>query len=169
MRCFFLAAALLLPASSIAAPPAKAREAAGPRFDVIRFFEGRTLGQGTLKVTLRPPERIRVESRGRVEPDGTLLLVQEVARGDRPKRKREWRMREVAPGRYTGTLSDAAGPVSAEANGNRLQLRFRMKGGLDAEQSLTLAPGGRSAQNVLHVRKFGITVARLDETIRKVD
>lgn len=169
MRLLFLAAAgLLLPAGGLtAAPRAQSQEAS--QFDVIQFFEGRTEGRGVLKVALRSPETIRVESRGRVQPDGTLLLVQEVSRGDRPKRKREWRMREVAPGRYTGTLSDAAGPVTAEAKGNRLHLRFRMKGGLEAEQWLTLAPNGRSAHNLLTVRKFGITVGKLDETIRKLD
>jgi len=41
--------------------------------------------------------------------------------------------------------------------------------GTAIEQWLTLARDGRSAQNRLTARKFGIVVARLDETIRKVE
>jgi hypothetical protein len=73
----------------------------------------------------------------------------------------------VGPGRYTGTLSDADGPVTGLVTGNRLRLSFRMRGGMDVDQWLTLAPGGRWARNVLRVSKFGMTVATLDETIRK--
>ena len=167
MRAFLIPAPLLLAAFAPAMPP-QAGGAAKP-FDAIRFFDGRTEGQGVLKVALRSPTTIRVQSRGRVETDGTLSVRQTVAEGAKPARTREWRIRELSPGRYSGTLSDATGPVAGEAVGNRLRLRFRMKGGLDAEQWLTLAPGGRSAHNVLRVRKFGLTVASLDETIRKLD
>ena len=165
MRAFLLTAPLLLAAFAPAPQPRAAAEA----FDAIRFFNGRTEGQGVLKVALKSPTRIRVESRGRVEPDGTLSVRQSVSEGDKPARAREWRIRELSPGRYAGTLSDASGPVAGEAIGNQIHLRFRMKGGLDAEQWLTLAPGGRSANNILRVRKFGLTVATLTETIRKLD
>jgi hypothetical protein len=57
--------------------------------------------------------------------------------------------------------------VTGVVAGNRLHLSFRMRGGMDVDQWLTLAPGGRSAKNVLRVRKFGVTVAALDETIRR--
>ena len=55
-------------------------------------------------------------------------------------------------------------------DGNRLHLRFTTTdGGLDAEQWLYLQPGGRVALNRMVLRKFGLPVATLDETIRKVD
>ena len=167
MRAFLLTVPLLLAAFAPAPPPPGA--GATEAFDAIRFFNGRTEGQGVLKVMLRPPTPIRVRSRGRIEPDGTLSVRQTVSQGGKPARTREWRVRELSPGRYAGTLSDASGPVVGEAVGNRLHLRFRMKGGLDAEQWLTLAPSGLSANNVMRVRKFGLTVASLDETIRKLD
>jgi hypothetical protein len=44
-----------------------------------------------------------------------------------------------------------------------------MRGDMDVDQWLTLAPGGRTARNVLRVRKMGLTVAALDETIRKLN
>jgi hypothetical protein len=167
MRAFFLTAPLLL-AAFAPAPPPPATSPTQP-FDAIRFFDGRTEGQGVLKVALRSAATIRVQSRGRIETDGTLSVRQNVSEGDKPVRTREWRIRELSPGRYAGSLSDASGPVVGEAVGNRLHLRFRMKGGLEAEQWLTLAPGGRSARNLMRVRKFGLTVASLDETIRKLE
>lgn len=145
-----------------AAPPA-------PPFPVLRFFEGRTEGQGTLKIALSAPKSIRVQSRGRTEPDGTLVLVQNVEEAGKPSRTRTWRIREQSPGRFSGTLSDASGPVTARANGNRLQISYRMKGGFDVSQTLTLQPGGRSARNLMTVRKFGLPVGKLEETIRKLD
>lgn len=168
MRTLALAALLLLTAC-VPAPRAPAPDAAAPPFAVIRFFEGRTEGRGVLKVALRSPQPIRVESRGTVEPDGALSVRQIISQGNKPARVREWRIRELSPGRFVGTLTDASGPVAGEAAGNRLHLRFSMKGGLEAEQWLTLAPGGRSAHNIMHVRKFGLTVASLDETIRKLE
>ena len=154
---------MALPATSRAE---RREQASGPRFDPLVFFEGRSRGEGRLKVVLRAARLVDVRSEGHRE-GATLVLEQRVAEeGERP-RIRTWRIREVAPGRYAGTLSDAAGPVSGEAQGNRLHLWFRMKGGLKADQWLTLASDGQSAHNVMKVRKLGIVVATLDETIRR--
>ena len=119
-----LAAPLLLAATY--APPAAGSET---RFPLLRFFEGRTEGRGTLRIALSAVKPIRVQSRGRTEQDGTLVLVQNVEEGDKPARTRTWRIRESAPGQYTGTLSDASGPVTAKANGSRLQISYRMRAG----------------------------------------
>jgi hypothetical protein len=78
-------------------------------------------------------------------------------------------MRQIGPGRFTGTLTDAVGPASIEVAGARATIRYRMKGGLDVSQQLALQPGGRTVLNRLTVTKFGIRVATLDETIRKLD
>ena len=164
MKAFVLAVPWLLLTS---APPSA--PAVGQAFPVMRFFEGRTEGRGTLKVMMKAPVPIAVESRGRVEPDGSLVLVQKILEGNKPARTRSWRMREISPGRYTGALTDAVGPVSVQAKGSRLHISYRMKGGLDADQWLTLAPGGRSAHNQMTVRKFGLSVATVEETIRKLD
>lgn len=155
---------LLLAAA--AAPPQSADAAAGARFDPLVFFDGLSRGEGRLKVALRAGKLVDVRSEGHREGD-TLVLEQRVTEeGERP-RNRTWRIREVAPGRYAGTLSDAEGPVSGETRGNRLHLSFAMKGGLKADQWLTLAPDGQSAHNVMKVRKLGVVVATLDETIRR--
>ena len=44
-----------------------------------------------------------------------------------------------------------------------------MRGGLDVDQQLTLQAGERTLFNRLHVKKFGIRVATVEEAIRKLD
>ena len=97
-----------------------------------------------------------------------IVLDQSVERGGRPATRRQWRLRPDGTRGYVGTLTDAVGPVSGAVDGNTLHLSFVMKGGLKAEQWLYLQPGGMVAHNVMLVRKLGMTVARLDETISRV-
>ena len=42
-----------------------------------------------------------------------------------------------------------------------------MKSDIIADQLLDLAPDGQSTHNRMRFRKFGVVVARLDETIRR--
>lgn len=133
-----------------------------------RFFAGRLDGVGTLKIVLRAPTTTHVTSVGHVATDGILRLDQHIEQQGKPARDRHWRIRPLGKGRYTGTLTDASGPVTGEVEGNRLHLGFPMKGGMQVDQWLTLSPDGQVAQNHLIVRKLGITVATLDETIRRL-
>jgi hypothetical protein len=167
-RLALLAAPLLLTAC-VSVPPIASATPAAPAFPVERFFVGRTEGEGVLAVMMSGTRKLKVASRGRTEPDGAIALDQTIWEEGKPARSRSWRLRQVAPGRYAGTLSDAAGPIAGEARDGRLHLRFAMRGGMDVDQWLTLAPDGRSARNVLRVRKMGLTVAALEETIRKLD
>jgi hypothetical protein len=163
-----LAALLSLPAC-VSMPRIDSPQAAAPPFKVSEFFTGRLHGEGVLEVMMSGSRSVRVTSVGRKARDGSIILDQEVREEGKPPRTRSWRLRETAPGRYAGTLSDAEGPVTGIVKGNRLHLSFRMRGDMDVDQWLTLAPGGRSARNVLRVRKMGLTVAAMDETIRKLN
>lgn len=140
--------------------------ATGPRFDPLVFFDGQSRGEGTLKIAFKPASLVHVQSDGHRDGN-TLVLDQRIEREGEPSRERTWTIHQVGPGRYAGTLSDAAGPVKGKLEGNRLHLSFAMKGGLKAQQWLTLAPDGQSASNRMVIRKFGATVATLDETIRR--
>lgn len=161
-------AGLLLMAGSVTAPAKEHLGANAPAFSPESFFVGRTEGQGVMRIILRHPAPVAVHGSGRVDADGTLVLEQVVERQGHAPEHREWHIRRVGVDRYAGSLSDAIGPVSGHVEGNCLLLRFRMKGGLDAEQRLYLQDGGRIALNRMTVRKFGIIVARLDETIRGI-
>lgn len=134
----------------------------------MRFFSGPTRGEGQLKVLLRAHVPVAVRGSGRMEGD-TLVLDQSVTEGAKPPRTRQWRLRRIATDRYEGTLTDARGPVTGEVNGNRLHLSFTTDKGIKVQQWLTLAADGRSADNRLEARKFGLKVATLVERITRID
>ncbi|WP_374129693.1 DUF3833 family protein [Sphingomonas sp. 28-62-20] len=160
---------LALALAGCVATPRIGPVAAAPAFVPNDFFSGRSEGTASLKVIFRSAVPVRVESLGSINADGALVLDQTVFEGDKPPRQRHWLIRRTGPNRYAGTLSDATSPVIGEVTGNRLHLGFGMKGGMHAQQWLTLAPDGQSAHNIMVVRKFGLTLAVLDETIRKID
>ncbi len=139
-----------------------------PTFDPIAFFAGHTMGRGSLKVLTKHRQTVLVEGHGVVGADGTIALDQDVRQGNRPATHRSWHLRRTAPGRFVGTLTDAAGPVAGDVTGNTFHLRFMMKGGLRAQQWLYLQPGGQVSRNRMVVTKFGVPVASLDETITRV-
>lgn len=165
--CALLAPMLMIGACVPSGHLARER-APSPTFDPIVFFAGHTRGVGSLKVLTKKRQTVLVEGHGVVQPDGTIVLTQDVRRGNRPVVHRTWHLRTVAPGGYAGTLSDAMGPVAGDAVGNTLHLAFRMKGGLHAQQWLELQPGGQVAHNRLVVSKLGVPVASLDETITRI-
>jgi hypothetical protein len=139
-----------------------------PTFDPLRFFAGETRGTAQLKVILRKARPVTVRGTGRIDRDGILTLDQIVTEGDKPPRPRHWRLRQIAPGRYSGTLTDARGPVSGMVEGPTLRLAFTSTGGFRVRQTLTLQPDGRSLANRLEARRFGVRVAVLTERIVKL-
>jgi len=141
---------------------------ATPMFDPLRFFAGATRGDASLKIILRSARAVNVQGHGRIAADGTLILDQRVEQEGKAPKTRQWRIRAVGHGRYAGTLTDATGPVTGEATGNRLHLSYPT-GRIRIDQWLTLSADGRSARNRLVARRLGITLAHLDETIRKLD
>ncbi len=96
------------------------------------------------------------------------MLEQVINEPGKPPRTRYWRLRETGPGRFAGTLTDAAGPVRIDLLGDRLRIRYKGKNHLNFEQWLT-PTGPRTLSNRMKVRRFGIVVAHLDEVIRKLD
>lgn len=148
----------------LAAEPGPSQSALDP----LKFFEGRTESEGTIKIMMRKPHRMRSVGHGRIEADGSLSLVQKVEEEGEPPHERRWRIRQTAPGRFSGTMSQASGPVTIEEIGGRYRFRFKMKGGMNVEQWLTPQPGGTSARNTLSVKKLGVTVASGDGMIRRL-
>jgi hypothetical protein len=134
----------------------------------LKFFEGRTESVSTVKVITKKPYRSRSLGLGQIRSDGTLYLVQRVEEGARTPFDRRWRIRQTGPGRFSGTMSEATGPVTiAEIRGG-FRFRFKMKGNLSVEQWLTPLPDGKSARTKVTIRKLGLTVGSSDGTIRKL-
>lgn len=142
--------------------------AAAAQFDPVAFFQGRTQGVGTLKAAFQKSKTIRVESVGASQKDGTLLLTQVIHEPGKAPRTRLWRIRKEATGRYSGTLTDAKGPVRVDVEPTGIRIRYRDKDNLDFDQRLT-ATGPRQLHNRMTVRRFGLRVATFDEIIRKLD
>jgi len=122
-----------------------------------------------LKVFASRARSVHVVGSGRLSPNGTLNLIQRVEQEGKKPRTRTWSLTPDGSGGYDSVLSDASGPVLVTVEDRRLHIRFKAKGNIRIEQWLALEPGGRVARNHLVVRKFGIRVAVLDETIRKID
>jgi hypothetical protein len=137
-------------------------------FNPVEFFRGRTQSEGRLKIVLQAPKTIRVDSLGRAEGDGTLVLEQVIKQAGKPPRTRYWRLRQTAPNHFEGTLTDAAGPVRIDQQGDRVHIRYKAKDHLDFESWLSPA-GPRQVKNRTRVKRFGIVVAHVDEVIRKLD
>ena len=134
-----------------------------------RFFAGRTEGSGSVRIIMSGTSAVRSQGRGRILSDGSLTLDHVVNQEGEPERRRTWHMRRTSPGRYTGTISDARGPVSAEVQGNRVHVTYRTREGYAVDQWITFNSDGRTASNQMTFRRMGIRVATLQETIRRVD
>jgi hypothetical protein len=134
------------------------------------FFAGETRGRGVVQTGGgRPSRTFAVVSNGIVQGD-TIRVDQTIRYGDGKVDRRSWQLRRVAPNRYEGALSDAAGPVRAEAQGNALRLRYLLRRpAITMEQWLYLQPDGRTLLNEGTVRAFGIVVARISEQIVRTE
>jgi hypothetical protein len=141
------------------APPGSALE---------RFFVGRTEGSGTVHVIMSGRHAVRDRATGRMQGN-TLVLDQVVEEEGKPARRRVWRLTRAGGNAVTGTISDARGPVTGTVSGNTLHLRYRMNDGPSVEQSITLQPGGRTATNRMTFRRFGLNVATVETTLRRID
>lgn len=136
-------------------------------FDPAAFFTGRTTSEGTLSQIFASTKATRVTTFGTRQRNGDMVLEQDVQIGDQPVRHRVWRLRETSPGRFSGTISDAADDLAGTLSGDTLTLTYTMDNHLGVHQEITVNPGGQSAQNVMRIKRFGITVARLRETIHR--
>ena len=153
-----IALALAAAGDAVAAPEA---------IDPVAFFTGASHGEGRLREAFKRERRLSVDSVGRADKDGLLILDQKLAIEGDPLRIRRWRLRQVGPNRYTGTLTDATGPVEAQVIGRAIRIRYPMKGGLKVESWLTAVPGARAFDNRTTITKWGLKVASLTERIEK--
>ena len=149
-----------------AAAPASAQDK--PTLDLAEFFAGRTHGEGTIKKALKRSARITIDTVGHRGKGGELILVDTIKEEGEPTKVRRWVMR-AAPYGFTGTISDAAGPVRVDVKGTTATVRYKMKeGGISVHQVLTMRDRKTLASHVTG-KKLGVRVARIDATIRKLD
>jgi hypothetical protein len=157
-------AVTVLAASAAPASPEPQR-----KLDMVAFFSGRTHAENVMKVALKRPSRLIVDSVGGKGDKGDFVLIDTVREEGKPVRERKWVMRQAGPNRYTGTLTDAVGPVDVVVDGNGATIQYTMKGGLKVKQQMELHPDGRTLTNQVVVKKFGLKFARVEGKIRKLD
>jgi hypothetical protein len=161
-----LRAALLLFAL---AGPTLAGSEPDSRLDMLAFFTGHTHADNVIKVALRGPHKLVVDSIGGRNKEGEFILIDNVQEEGKPARKRVWAMHPDGENHFTGTLSDAIGPVDVAVHGDGASIRYTMKdGGLKIEQELKLQRDGTLSNHVI-AKKFGLKFAQVDGTIRKLD
>ena len=148
---------------------ASAASAERPKLDMLAFFAGKTHADNVIKIVLKKPVPLVVDSIGGKGDRGDFVLIDTVREGDKPVRQRKWIMRQVAPNRYTGSLTDAVGPVDVQIDGDTASIRYVMKGGLKIEQQLKLQPDGKTLTNRVEAKKLGMKFARVEGTVRKLD
>ncbi len=153
---------------SVFSVPAQAEEKL-LEFTPHQGFSDHSEGNGTLRLFLGKRRLFHVESHGYDQTDGTFRLDQTVTFQGQPSKERFWLLKTVSQNHFTGTLSDASGPVTGLTNGSRLQLKYRVKGPLIMHQTLKLMPDGKTIDNVGKVTFLGIPVGRLHETITRKD
>jgi Protein of unknown function (DUF3833) len=136
-------------------------------FDPVEFFAGHTRGEAKLDTLTGRRHAISVDSFGTPDGHGGLILEQRIAEEGKSPRVRTWTIRPSGPNRWTGTLTDAAGPVSVERTSSDVTIVYRLRNGASVEQHLEKPPGD-VVDNHMTVSRFGIRLARLDERIRKL-
>lgn len=50
---------------------------------------------------------------------------------------RRWQIHQIAPDRFTGSMSEAPGPIVIQQLGGRYRFTFKMKGDMSVEQWLS--------------------------------
>jgi len=148
---------------------AGAATAPAPALDMTAFFSGRTHTENVLKIVFKRPARLVVDSVGGRGDRGDFVLLDTVREEGKPVRTRKWIMRPAGSNRFTGSLTDATGPVDVTVSGRQAVIRYTMKGGLKVVQQMELQADGRTLSNHVDVRKFGLKFASVDGTVRKLD
>ena len=138
-----------------------------PSFDPITFFTGATESSGSLKQAFSSAKATHVTGFGALRGSGEFVLDQTVTIHGEKVQTRQWRLHQIAPGHFGGTISDGKGPVTIDAAGNRLLIKYTMNNGMKVQSVLTIEAGGRTGHNITVVRKWGMSVASLSETITK--
>ena len=139
------------------------------KLDMIGFFTGKTHGDNIIRIAFHHPHKLLVDSVGGRNKEGEFVLIDNVQEEGKPARKRTWVMHPVSADHFTGSLSDAKGPVDIVVSGNSATIHYVMKdGGLKIEEQLQVQNDGTLANHVM-ARKFGMKFAQADGTIRKLD
>jgi Protein of unknown function (DUF3833) len=139
------------------------------KLDMTGFFTGRTHADNVIKIALHGPHKLIVDSIGGRNKEGEFILIDTVQEEGKPVRKRTWAMHPAGPEHFTGSLSDAIGPVDVVVHGDSATISYVMKDGhMQITQQIQLQPNGTLSNHVI-AKKFGLKFAQVDGTVRRLD
>lgn len=143
----------------------------GPPFDFESFFEGQTISTATLRTIGGGERRLAVDGVGVKNPDGAFSLKQTIRWADGDVDRRTWRMRRLGQDRIEAEVEGVRGLAFGRVMGPTFTVSYTFDEGpgIRMQHWMTLQPDGRSVRNIAVGRVFGVPVARLDETFRRVD
>ena len=144
--------------------------AAPAALDMTGFFAGKSHAENVIRIALHAPHKLIVDSIGGRNKEGEFVLIDTVREEGKPERTRTWVMHLAAPDHFTGVLSDASGPVDVLVRGDSATISYVMTDGhLKIVQQMQLQADGKTLSNHVIAKKFGLTFAHVDGTIRKLD
>jgi len=148
---------------------------ATPRFDMIRHLNGPMICDG---VIYGPTGRVASRFTGRFNAEWTGnrgVMTEHFIYDSGETQDRAWHLELGNDGAIRAEAADVEGTGQGRQSGPTVQLRYRLRlplesGGhvLDANDWMYLAPNG-TIVNRSQFRKFGIKVAELVATMRRVD
>ena len=159
--------ALGLAGCAAALPPAAFQDGA-PELQPERFFAGATHSDGVLENRSgEPTDRVHVTGVGTMLEGGQFRLDQTVTFDVGKPEHRTWIMTRIDQHHYTASLTDASGPVRAEAYGNLFHVLYSMKSpvGGQFEEWMYLQPDGRTVMNESTIFVVGLVAAHFAEQI----
>jgi hypothetical protein len=158
------------PSATIALVAVAAAAPANAKLDMTAFFTGKSHADNVVKIALHGPHKLIVDSVGGRNKAGDFVLIDTVQEEGKPVRKRTWVMHPAGDNHFTGYLSDAIGPVDVVLSGDSATISYVMQDGhLKVTQQIQLQDDGKTLSNHVIAKKFGMTFAHVDGTIRKVD
>ncbi|MDN3920087.1 DUF3833 domain-containing protein [Roseateles violae] len=97
-----------------------------PRFDMRAFLSGDLTAKGVFTDRSgRVVKRFSVTMNGRWDGDEGVL-DERFQYSDGSTQRRVWKLRQLAPGRYTGTADDVVGEALGESAGNALRWTYTL-------------------------------------------
>ena len=135
------------------------------------YFAGRTHSEGVIRDAFgKVTGRLSGSTHGRRQSDGSTVFDQTIRFDDKTSLDRRWRVVRTGPHTIEATATDLVGAAEGRIDGRTLHLAstVRLDDGnpltdVDFDQTMVLAPDGRTMLNHSVVSKFGIVVRYIDE------
>lgn len=145
-----------------------------PELNLFDYFQGKTTAWGMVRdIKGNQINRFEVDIKGEMLDENSLKLVEDFVYENGDRQQRIWIIKRTSNNTYTGTADDIIGEAFGEVAGNALRWEYTFqlatKNGdikLKVDDWMFLQDK-RHLFNVTSMKKFGITVARVEIFFQK--